>query len=294
MRTGRQPLKVVVATDGSKGGRRAVTAAARMPWPDGSELKVVSVVERNSVYRAPETEAALRRRAQEVVAAGARRLRPAARVVSTAVLTGPAAQAILDAARRWRADLIVVGCRGLRALERFALGSVSAGVARTAPCSVLVVKGRLAAPLHAVMAFDGSKDARRAARQLAPLSGLGGVVTLVSVLCPPRVHTLGLLPGSIAGKIQVELKQAAAEMERQAQTDGREVASMLRRAGWKVDLLIRSGDPYREITAAAREVGASLVAAGQRGVTGLKRILLGSVAEQLLLQPASTSVFIGR
>jgi len=293
-RTGRQVLKVVVATDGSEGGKRAVGAAAQMPWPDGSEFKVVSVVERNSVFRAPETEAALRRRAQEVVAAGARRLRPAGRPVSTAVLAGPAAQTILDAARRWGADLIVVGWRGLRALERFALGSVSAGVVRAAPCSVLVVKGRLAAPLHAVMAVDGSKAARRAAQQLARLSGPGAVVTLVAVICPPRVRTLGLLPGSIVGKMEAEVKQAAAELERRALTEVRAVAMMFHHAGWKAELIIRSGDPYREIVAATREVGVPLVAAGPRGVTGLERILLGSVAEQLLRQRASTSVLIGR
>ena len=294
MATGRQVLKVVVATDGSEGGKRAVGAATQMRLPDGSEFKVVSVVERNSVYRVPETEAALRKRAQEVVAAGARRLRPAGRPVSTAVLVGPAAQTILDTAGRWGADLIVVGSRGLRALERFALGSVSAGVVRAANCSVLVVKGRLAVPLHAVMAIDGSKTARRAAQPLARLSGPGGVVTLVSVICPPQVRTLGLLPDSIAGAVQAELNQTKAEMERRALKEARAVATVFQHAGWKADVMIRSGDPFREITAAVREVGAPLVAAGPRGVTGLERIVLGSVAEQLLLQRGTTSVFIGR
>jgi len=69
---------------------------------------------------------------------------------------------------------------------------------------------------------------------------------------------------------------------------------MFHHAGWKAELIIRSGDPYREIVAATREVGVPLVAAGPRGVTGLERILLGSVAEQLLRQRASTSVLIGR
>lgn len=288
----RQPVKVLVASDGSKGGRRAVEAAARMPWPDGTELKMVSVVERYGRMR--ETLAALRRRAEEVVAAGGRRLRRRGRAVSPAILTGPVAQAILEAAQQWGADVIVSGSQGLRALERILLGSVSAGVARAASCSVLVVKGRLTAPLRAVMAFDGSKDARRAARQLARLSGAGSTVTLVSVICPPRVHTLGLLPGDIAGTIQAELDQTAAEMEGRAETAAQEVARMFERAGWKAEVMIRSGDPYREIVAATREVGASLVAAGQRGVTGLKRLLLGSVAEQLLTQRAGVSVFIGR
>jgi nucleotide-binding universal stress UspA family protein len=292
MATGRQRLKVMVASDGSAGARRAVETAAGMPWPEGTELRVVSVVERYGQMR--QTRAALVRRAEEVVAAGARRLRQPGRTVSTAVLAGPVAQAILDAARKWGAEVIVGGSQGLRALERVALGSVSAGVARAASCSVLVVKGRLARPLHAIMAFDGSPDARRAAGQLARLSSPGSRVTVVSIITPPRVHTLGLLPGSIAGTIQAELKRTAAEMEGRARTKAGEVARMFERAGWKAEVMIRSGDPYREIVAAAREVKAPLVAAGQRGVTGLKRILLGSVAEQLVTHRGSLSVLIGR
>lgn len=294
MRTDRQVRKVMVATDGSEGGKRAVAAAAQMSWHDGTEFKVVSVVEQYAVYRAEETVAALRTRAQEVVAAGARRLRPTGWPVSTTVLAGPPAQAILAAAGRWGADLIVVGSRGLRALERFALGSVSAGVVRAATCSVLIVKGRLAAPLRVVMATDGSKAAQRAAKQLASLMGSGGVVTAVSVICPPQVHTLGLLPDSIAGTIQAELNDTKAEMERRALTEARAVAAMFQHAGWQTEVMIRSGDPYREITAAMREKGVSLVAVGPRGITGLERIVLGSVAERLLTLRESTSVFIGR
>ena len=159
---------------------------------------------------------------------------------------------------------------------------------------MLIVKGRLADPLRVVMATDGSKAAQRTARQLACLTGSGGLVTVVSVICPPRVNTLGLLPDSIAGAIQAELNQTKAEMERRALTEARAVATMFQRAGWKTEMMIRSGDPYREITAVTREIGTPLVAVGPRGVTGLERIVLGSVAEQLLTQRETTSVFIGR
>jgi len=47
---------------------------------------------------------------------------------------------ILDAAREWRADLIVLGSRGEKGLRRFLLGSVAEFVARHAPCSVLIVR----------------------------------------------------------------------------------------------------------------------------------------------------------
>jgi nucleotide-binding universal stress UspA family protein len=49
--------------------------------------------------------------------------------------------AIVDEARRWAADLIVVGTHGRRGLDRLLLGSVAEGVSRTSPVSVLLVRG---------------------------------------------------------------------------------------------------------------------------------------------------------
>lgn len=55
---------------------------------------------------------------------------------------GAPAEEILRAADRHRADLIVMGSKGLTGLDRFLIGSVSRKVARHAPCSVLVVRNR--------------------------------------------------------------------------------------------------------------------------------------------------------
>ncbi len=62
------------------------------------------------------------------------------RKVETLLVKGHAAEEILKTAKRIRADLVVVGSRGLTGLRRFLLGSVTHKVARHAPCSVLVVR----------------------------------------------------------------------------------------------------------------------------------------------------------
>jgi nucleotide-binding universal stress UspA family protein len=49
--------------------------------------------------------------------------------------------AIVDEAKRCGADLIIVGTHGHRGIQRFLLGSVADGVARTTPVSVLLVRG---------------------------------------------------------------------------------------------------------------------------------------------------------
>ena len=60
-------------------------------------------------------------------------------VVNTEVLRGPPDQQIIEKAKEWKADLIVVGSHGRGFWGRL-LGSVSNGVVHHAPCSVLVVR----------------------------------------------------------------------------------------------------------------------------------------------------------
>jgi nucleotide-binding universal stress UspA family protein len=55
---------------------------------------------------------------------------------------GTAKKVILDEAEKWDADLIVLGSRGLRALDRFRLGSVSHAVTQHAKGSVEIVRRR--------------------------------------------------------------------------------------------------------------------------------------------------------
>lgn len=60
--------------------------------------------------------------------------------VSTMMIGGDAAEAILDAAKRLKADMIVLGTRGLSDFKGFFLGSVSHKVASQATCAVTTVK----------------------------------------------------------------------------------------------------------------------------------------------------------
>jgi nucleotide-binding universal stress UspA family protein len=53
---------------------------------------------------------------------------------------GPPAAEIVKAARRWQADLIVIGSHGRRGIRRALIGSVAEAVVRQAPCPVLVVR----------------------------------------------------------------------------------------------------------------------------------------------------------
>ena len=146
-------MKIIVAIDGSEYGKAAAEAVAARPWPAGSMVKVISAVEppylpTTETWALPtsyyaQLEEAGREIAQNAVNAGADVIRSSkiAQVeIITEVKDGNAKDVILDEAKKWGADLIVLGSHGYGALQRFLLGSVSHNVATHAPCSVEIVR----------------------------------------------------------------------------------------------------------------------------------------------------------
>jgi nucleotide-binding universal stress UspA family protein len=125
------PRRLLLATDGSETSMAAAKALARRPWPQGSEFKIVTVEEPWLIK--PSSTMLNINRAEEVLAS--------AGLKATAdVLDGNAKEAILEEAKKWNADLIVVGSHGRRGFKRLLLGSVSEAVAMSAHCSVVVVR----------------------------------------------------------------------------------------------------------------------------------------------------------
>ena len=99
-----------------------------------------------------------------------------------------------------------------------------------------------------------------------------GALTLVHVWQPPLY---GIPEAPIAGEVIQEMSDAAArslaDWEASARSEGVTVASRL-----------LAGDPANEISAVALACGADLIVMGTHGRTGLKHVLLGSVAEKVV------------
>jgi len=142
-------MKILVATDGSDFSLAAARSAAERPWPKGSEIRVISVAEVIAPaiepgYIDPILIDSLRdeamRHSREAVVAAEKMIAVARIKVSGAVLTGFAKEALVDEAKEWGADLIVVGSHGLRGIERLLIGSVAEAVAMHAHCSVEVIR----------------------------------------------------------------------------------------------------------------------------------------------------------
>jgi nucleotide-binding universal stress UspA family protein len=141
---------IVVGTDGSDTAGEAVREAIELAKAVGASVDLVSAYEpvsgsrlREEARQAPsdmqwmvnpreEVDATLRQAAERVEAAGVE--------VNTFAREGDPADAILDVAEERRADLIVVGNKGMTGAKRFLLGSVPNKVSHHAPCSVLIIR----------------------------------------------------------------------------------------------------------------------------------------------------------
>jgi nucleotide-binding universal stress UspA family protein len=149
-------FKVLLATDGSASSDAAARSVAARPWPAGSEFRVLSVLELHlpvlqALFEPPFVDSATMeawrgdamKRAEDAVAAAVAALSPRIADVSESisVLTDGPRKIILNEAKEWDADLIVLGSHGRTGADRFLLGSVSEGVATHADRSVEVIRG---------------------------------------------------------------------------------------------------------------------------------------------------------
>jgi nucleotide-binding universal stress UspA family protein len=144
-------MKILLGTDGSAHSHAAVDEVARRPWPSGSTIRVISVIQ---PYAPPATEFVLAGAtldsvreqqawsAGQIAARAAEALKQTGLSIESVVREGEPRSAIVDEADEWGADLIVVGSHGGTGLTRWLLGSVAGAIVRHASCSVEVVRRR--------------------------------------------------------------------------------------------------------------------------------------------------------
>ena len=202
----------------------------------------------------------------------------AAQVVDAEPIDG-----ILKEARRLSADVIVMGWRGHGAVRRLLTGSVSRGVVRRASCSVLVVRRPLRELRHIIVAYDGSPHADRALAFLAALTPKRGTrATVFRAVDTMHVPAQGLITADTRASVAAEVARINNERRASARKELSRASKTLSAAGWRVNEVVTEGAPLRDLLATVQETRADLVVVGAKGVTGLRHLLLGSVAEGAL------------
>jgi nucleotide-binding universal stress UspA family protein len=293
-------MRVLLAYDGSAGASEAMALAEAIVWPSTSVLRVVSVIEpilmpiagpwdRGSAL-APELDTAITAAADETMREVVERLESSGTSVAGVVLRGRAASVIIDDAHDFRADLVIVGSRGHGPIATLLLGSVSSEVVDNASCPVLVARSTTLS--RVVFATDESPAAQSAEAILARWPIFTGVpIHVVSVAEGAHPWTTGIAPTmyrQVLDAYAADLRESKVEHERIA----RDTAARLRKAGNIADAEMRDGDAAGEIVAVSDQRGADLIVLGSRGRTGLTRLLLGSVARNVLSGSAASVLIV--
>lgn len=274
--------KILCPIDFSAGSQHATRVAVRLAEEASAELVLAHVwyvpatVYPSELPLSPQLVQRMSDDAQrgldaavaEAAALGARR-------VSGKLLTGVPWHRIVDELAD-PFDLVVIGTHGRTGLARILLGSVAEKVVRHAPCSVLVARpdGEPRPFTHVLCPVDFSDAARRAMDLAAEVVRPGGAgITLLHVVEAPVSFGAELPDPEF---LRAADKRAAEQLERWA-------AELRGKVSVPVTIRSRVGWAGAETLAAVdHDPTIDLVVMGSHGRTGIKRVLLGSVAEKVV------------
>ena len=272
-------MKVLLPIDNTEHSRVPVDVLVKRAWPADMDVKLLTVVDKQEL--ASNAESFLKdvsSRLQEAL--------PAADVTID-VSVGDSREVILEKAASWKADLVVMGARGRRGLSRLLLGSVSQTVLLYSPCSTLIARAddnaRMKPITNILMPVDDSMHSRNAIDWLLQSPWTTGC----------KVRFLSVL-STLAEEYSIEMtpvfnstinEQWQADRERAQNFLDKTVADVKTKLpGIQVTSTLAEGDVASTIIKEIQDFGAQLVIMGSRGNRGLKKLWLGSVSQEVVLQ----------
>ena len=147
-------MKILLAVDASAYSAEAAREVAERPWPAGTTVRVLSAIgplapPAAEVWydvggRLERARQEIETQAEQLTAGYSEKIRASGLAAEAAVRDGDPRTVIVDEAKEWGADLIVLGSHGRTGLDRLLLGSVAQSVVSHAPCSVEVVRRKVA------------------------------------------------------------------------------------------------------------------------------------------------------
>lgn len=281
---------IVVPTDFSRYARRAANRAIRLGSAGARRIHLVHA------RQAPKFGAAAPRAdVAERLAKEAERLqRQVARAriprttVTTHLLKGEPYVEIIRLSRELEAEVIVLGCKGAGERPHKVLGRTAARIARMSDTPVLVVRRNADAPYRRpLVALPLDPSASRLVKLAQAVSD-----PATSPIAAVRAYWVPF-PGFIDAGTDASPSQHHKETRARVERETRSLIKSLERKSVEVRAQLRQGDARSVILAEAARMRADVVVLGTHGRSGLARILLGSVAEWVLVN-ASADVLIAR
>ena len=267
--------KILVAFDGSESSKNALRQAFKLANEEKCWITVTSVVPPYEgdidLTGVKDIIASLRRPCEDALREAEKIAETERALIKTVCEEGEVYERIVDLADAENCDIIVMGRRGRHHLERILVGSVTARVIGHSQRDVLVVpKDTQVGWKKIVFATDGSKYSAVAIdKAIAFAQSYGGELIVVSVVDVPA-------------EFYAEAPKAAEDMIHKAKEYVAEVKKKALAAGVKAETYVGEAEAYEAITNLAKDRSANMIIIGSHGRTGLRRLLMGSVAEKVI------------
>jgi nucleotide-binding universal stress UspA family protein len=275
---------ILLPLDGSTLAERALPYAAALAHRSGSHIALVEAVEAHPFLGANpiDAEVTVVERAEASLRTAVSRLAADGISADAHTYYDEPVHAILDAADRHHASLIVMSTHGRSGIGRMVYGSVTDQVLRQATVPVLVVPSVVDhpwtadRPLSLLVPLDGSELAEEALAMVDFLATGEPRVTLLRIVEPPAYSVYGAGYTYVPFDEEAEVAAASEYLETQV--------SRLRDRGWQARSKVTVSPPGGTIADIAREQQADLIVMATHGRGGLSRLLLGSTATNTLRQ----------
>lgn len=297
-------MRIVCAVDGSEYAQWGVQALRALASREPEQVVLVHVVDPSLLQTAKgKNPVTVRRALTALDKAGKLLLREAERAArvalsqavtgphtkfQTVLAHGPFAKTIVQQAKRLKADLILMGSRGLSDIKGFLLGSTSRQVAAIASCSLFVVKHPITRLDRVALAVDDSKPSRAAARFLRTriLPESATVSILTSAESPVTDLASRYLSEAQLAALTTPVMDRATSLVNGLRDD-------FIKDGYPAVTHVRMDHVIHTIVKHIEAENDDLLVIGSRELTKTERLHLGSVSETLL-RHAPCSVLIVR
>jgi nucleotide-binding universal stress UspA family protein len=286
-------MKILVAIDGSEHSQYPINAVMARTWPHGTEIRLAYVDNSEGMHRGDKGELMSSDQILFSLATGIQQRMQDVKVDHEIIKGNATAEVIVEAAQRWHADLIVVGCRGGSTIECILLGSVSQAILDKAYCPVMIAK-----PIsetvreNILVAIDDCVYAAHALEWLMAQSWANNAgIYLVSVIEP--VARGFALSGNISKASEAML---AWENEKYAiECALHEWKQLVEKNLPNADVYcgVLLGEPRKAILDEALNWPATLIMMGSHGRTGISKLVLGSVSLHMAAE-AKCSVLVAK
>jgi nucleotide-binding universal stress UspA family protein len=252
----------------------------------------VGEIDREALEQLGEVSAAVRAHDARELADRMSRIQARGVAVDLISRVGPPDEVLAQAAAERVAELIVIGSQGHTGIARMLLGSVASSTIRHASCDVLVCRGPAAqTPFRRpLVATDFSAAAAKLLAHVALITVPGAPFDVVHAWQLPT----GSWGATLLGQARFPWSTVRDAVLASARTLADKLVAEHEDLGHPLHVDLVQGPPASVITHAAERAGNDLIAVGAHGRRGVRRLLLGSVAESTIRHsPCSVLVVHG-